>query len=57
MVKFMSRKIVMSLVFGVAVPVGFHLLGIGEQITLFSIGLGAAYLGANAVVAKKAGSE
>lgn len=47
----------MSLIFGVVVPVAFHTLGIGEQITLFSISLGAAYLGANALVAKKIGTE
>ncbi len=57
MQKFLSRKIVMSLIFGVVVPVAFHTLGIGEQITLFSISLGAAYLGANALVAKKIGTE
>lgn len=56
MSKFLSRKLVVSFLFGVLVPVGFHQLGISEQITMFSMGLAAAYLGANAV-SKKIGTE
>lgn len=51
--KFLSRKIVMSLIFGVGVPLCFHTLGISENVILASITLGGLYLGANAVVAKK----
>jgi len=56
MKKWLSRKLVLTVVFGLGVPVLFKAMGISEMITITGMGLGAAYLGANAL-SKKAGSE
>ena len=41
-----------TFVFGLGVPVLFTSLQIGETVTLFAMGLGASYLGANAISSK-----
>jgi hypothetical protein len=57
MAKWTSRKLVLSVLFGVGVPVLFKYVGISEVITLTGMALGASYLGANVLDAKKNGTE
>jgi hypothetical protein len=54
MAKWLSRKLVMTVLFGVGVPVLFQTLGISEMVTLCSMGIGGAYLGANVLSKPKA---
>lgn len=56
MAKWTSRKLVLSLLFGVGVPVLFKVLNISEMVTITGMAIGAAYLGAN-VIAKSKGVE
>lgn len=51
--KFASRKLVVSFIFGVGVPVLFKAMDISDMVTMVSLGIGTAYLGVNALVKTK----
>lgn len=50
--KYLSRKLVVTFVFGLLIPMVFRLMEISDAVTLAAMGLGAAYAGAN-VLEKK----
>ncbi len=55
MSKWASRKLAMTLLFGVGVPCLFRTLGITEMVTIASMTIGGGYLGANVLSKIKGG--